>query len=100
MIWVLILIAIIVMIFYLRKENLESGKNTDDEKTDDKKSKDEKTDDKKTEKETTIIIVDNNKEQRRDPFYTMTDPYWSAYNYRLPGYGFHHMPPVGHRRIW
>jgi hypothetical protein len=126
LLWILLLIAVIVLIFYLRREHLDSSKDSKDsaggkDSKDSKDSKDTKSSkdskdgkdsadasakeskDSKESKDTTIIIVDSgrNDARRTDPFYTMTDPYWASYNYRWgygPRYGGH--PPIGHRRIW
>ncbi len=110
MLLVLLLIAVIVLLFYLRKERLEASKDTGDSKDskdsgDTKDSKDSgDSKDTKDGKETTIIIIDGDSDRRRnnDPFYTMTDPYWATYNYR-PSYiprHFGHPLPLGPRRIW
>lgn len=112
MLWIIILVAVLVLIFYLRREHLDSTKESKDTKdsgkgsgeasTDSKDTKDSGKESGKDTKDTTIIIVDSGRDdtRRADPFYTMTDPYWASYNYRW-GHGPRHMgPPIGHRRIW
>ena len=106
-IWFAVLVVLLILILYIRKENLEAEKKPTDSKEDPKKeSKD--TTEAKDDKETTIIIVGNQDKpypRFADPFYTMTDPYWSSYNYRPFGYGYigprHH---IGYhrpfRRVW
>jgi hypothetical protein len=107
--WLLILVAVIVLLFYLRKEGLEgdSAKVTTGENakvtTGEKDAKDstgEKAKDAAS--TTTVVIVDGGNRypgRPADPFYAMTDPYWATYNYRLgPHYRGQYIPR--HRRIW
>ncbi len=124
----IVLIAIIILIFYLRKEGLTAAKDIKEGESVDAADKDGTSKDtvsvgkdsvgkdsvgkdsvgkdsvgKDSEKTTTVIILNDRYDdvRRTDPFYAMTDPYWATYNYRW-GYGPRHVGPprVNHRRIW
>ena len=119
MMWVLVLIVVIVLIFYLRKEGLESkeSKDTKDSDSKDSTSKDSTSKDSESKdsvskdsdtkssdsKSTTVVIVEGGNRyplRTTDPFYAMTDPYWATYNYRVGPYPHRGQYIPRHRRIW
>ena len=91
-----LVIMFIIMLLCIRKENLDD-KNTDKAVNTVSKVSTDKTD------QPTIIVVNNPTDPPHlrfaDPFYTMTDPYWSAYNYRPIGFG-RRIINHPHRRVW